>query len=121
MFRNIAIATAMLVCVAGAGQLGAQTAAPANPAPAAQKAPPTAATPTTTASATKPATTQHTWTKEQITEAQTGLAKAGYYKAKPTGTMNSDTHKSLKAYQKANHMPVTGELSDDVLKKLKSA
>ena len=61
------------------------------------------------------------WTKEQITEAQTGLAKAGYYKGQPTGVMNADTRKALKAFEKANNLPATGRLSDSVLVKLKSA
>lgn len=118
MFRNIAVATAVLACAVGASQLAAQTAAPAKPAPSAQKSPAT----TTTTSAAKPATTHHAgWTKEQITEAQTGLAKAGYYKGKPTGSMNADTRSALKAFEKANNMPATGKLSDSVLVKLKSA
>ena len=61
------------------------------------------------------------WTSAQITEAQTGLAKAGYYKGKPTGVMNADTRKALKAFEKANNMPATGHLSDSVLAKLKTA
>lgn len=121
MFRNIAVATAVLACAAGAGQLAAQTAAPAKPAPSAQKSPATTTT-TSAAKPAKPATTHHAaWTKEEITEAQTGLAKAGYYKGKPTGTMNADTRSALKAFEKANNMPATGKLSDSVLVKLKSA
>ncbi len=117
MFRNIAVATAVLVCAAGAGKLAAQDTAKAKPAPqATQKAPTTAAAPT------KPAAQKEMkWTKEQITEAQTGLAKAGYYKGQPTGVMNADTHKALKAFEKANNLPATGRLSDSVLVKLKSA
>lgn len=117
MFRNIAIATVVLACAVATGPLAAQTAAPAKPAPSAQKAP----APTTTAAA-RPGTTHHAaWTKAEIMQAQTGLAKAGYYKGKPTGNMNSDTRSALKAYEKANNMPATGRLSDSVLTKLKSA
>ena len=116
MLRNIAVATAVLACAAGAGKLAAQTSAPAKPAPQAQK------TPTTAAAPTKPGMDHHAkWTAAQITEAQTGLAKAGYYKGKPTGTMNADTHKALKAFEKANKLPADGRLSDSVLVKLKSA
>ncbi len=116
MFRNVAIATAVLACAVGAGRLSAQTSAPAKPAPQAEKAP------TGTATAAKPSTSHNaTWTKAQITEAQTGLAKAGYYKGKPTGEMNADTRKALKAFEKANNMPANGHLSDAVLAKLKSA
>jgi len=37
------------------------------------------------------------------------------------GTFNADTHKALKEYQKKNKMPVTGQLDENVLAKLKSA
>lgn len=121
MFRNIAVATAVLACAAGAGTLSAQVSAPAKPASQAHKAP--SATPTDTASAPATGTMAHhaAWTKAQIEDAQKGLAKAGYYKGKPTGEMNGDTRKALKAFQKANSMPATGRLSDSVLVKLKPA
>jgi peptidoglycan hydrolase-like protein with peptidoglycan-binding domain len=61
------------------------------------------------------------WTTDQIKEAQEGLAKAGFYKGKPTGVFNADTKKALKSYQKKNKLPVTGRLDDEVLNKLKSA
>jgi peptidoglycan hydrolase-like protein with peptidoglycan-binding domain len=122
MFGNIAAATAVLACAAGASQLAAQTSAPAKPPAVAQKPPTASTTPTSTAAAATPIATHHpTWTKEEIVEAQTGLAKAGYYRGNPTGNMNADTHKALKAFQKANDMPATGRLSDSVLSKLKSA
>jgi peptidoglycan hydrolase-like protein with peptidoglycan-binding domain len=74
------------------------------------------------ASSTKSMSTHHAaWTKAQIKEAQEGLAKAGLYKGKATGTFNADTRKALRAYQKQNNMPATGRLSDSVLVKLKSA
>jgi peptidoglycan hydrolase-like protein with peptidoglycan-binding domain len=117
MLRNIAVATAVLVCAAGAGKLSAQDSAKAKPTPqATQKKSTTAAAPT------KPAATHEMkWTAAQITEAQSGLAKAGYYKGKPSGVMNADTRKALKAFEKANNMPATGRLSDSVLAKLKSS
>lgn len=65
---------------------------------------------------------RHTvWTKDQIKEAQAGLAKAGYYKGQPTGVLNRSTRKAIRAYQKANQLPVTGRLSNDLLTRLKSA
>ena len=116
MLRNIAVATAVLVCAAGAGKLSAQTSAPTKPAPQAQK------TPTTAAAPAKPSADHDVkWTAAQITEAQKDLAKAGYYKGKPSGVMNADTRKALKAFEKANNMPANGRLSDSVLAKLKSA
>jgi len=116
MLRNIALATAVLVCVAGAGKLSAQDTAKTKSTPqVTQKAP------TTSAAAKPSASKEPKWTSAQITEAQTGLAKAGYYKGKPTGVMNADTRKALKAFEKANNMPATGHLSDSVLAKLKTA
>jgi peptidoglycan hydrolase-like protein with peptidoglycan-binding domain len=61
------------------------------------------------------------WTKDQVKEAQEGLGKAGLYKGKATGVMNADTRAALRSYQKKNHLPVTGRLSDSVLVKLKSS
>lgn len=116
MLRNIALATAVLACAVGAGSVAAQTSAPAKSTPSAQK------TTSATAVSTKSDTTHHMkWTKVQIEEAQTKLAKGGYFKGKPNGQMDADTRKALKAYQKANNMPATGKLSDSVLVKLKSA
>jgi peptidoglycan hydrolase-like protein with peptidoglycan-binding domain len=119
MFRDIAVAITVLACAAGAGSLAAQTAAPTKPA-----APPMqhAQSPSRKTAEAKPTPTHHAaWTKAEIQEAQQGLAKAGYYKGKPTGEMNADTRRALKAYQKANNMPATGRLSDSVLVKLKPA
>lgn len=74
-----------------------------------------------TASA-KPATARHAaWTKDEVKEAQEGLAKAGLYKGKVSGILNADTRSALRSYQKQNKLPVTGRLSDQVLAKLKSA
>ena len=77
---------------------------------------------TSAASAKTSTTTRHAaWTKDDIKQAQEGLSKAGLYKGKATGTMNADTRKALREYQKQNKLPVTGLLSDSVLVKLKSA
>jgi peptidoglycan hydrolase-like protein with peptidoglycan-binding domain len=61
------------------------------------------------------------WTKEQITEAQEGLAKAGDYKGKPTGVMDHRTRRAIREYQKANKLPVTGRLNTELLEKLHSS
>jgi peptidoglycan hydrolase-like protein with peptidoglycan-binding domain len=95
------------------------------PALAAQ-APKNAATTTTakieTKSAVKAKPMRHAaWTKDQIKEAQEGLAKGGYYKGQPTGVWNKATAAALRAWQKANRMPATGRLSDETLEKLKAA
>lgn len=124
MFRSLALASTVLAASLVTSALSAQTAAPAKPTtPAASPAPTAHAKMDSTTSMSKAATTTHhaAWTSDQIKEAQSGLAKAGYYKGKPTGQFNADTKKALKAYQKANKLPVTGHLSDDVLSRLKSA
>jgi peptidoglycan hydrolase-like protein with peptidoglycan-binding domain len=119
MIRKLALVSALLAASLSAGALSAQSTAttPQKPAaaPAMKQAP--AATP-----AAKPGTpARHAaWTKEQIKDAQEGLAKAGLYKGTATGVMNRKTRSALRAYQKENKLPVTGRLSDSVLVKLKS-
>jgi peptidoglycan hydrolase-like protein with peptidoglycan-binding domain len=61
------------------------------------------------------------WTKDQIKEAQAGLVKAGYIKGEPNGVYGKKTRKAIRAYQKANNMPVNGHLDDELLTKLRSA
>jgi peptidoglycan hydrolase-like protein with peptidoglycan-binding domain len=120
MFRTFAVTMAALAVFGAAKPVRAQSTAPAKPAAQAHKTASATASSTTKASVTD--TTHHAmWTKSQIEDAQKGLAKAGYYKGKPSGQMNADTRKALKAYEKANGMPATGRLSDSVLVKLKSA
>jgi len=120
MIRKLALASALLAASLSAGALSAQSTAttPQKPAaaPAMKQTPAPAAKPTTTAKSAKHAA----WTKDQIKEAQEGLAKAGLYKGKASGVMNSKTRSALRAYQKENKLPVTGRLSDSVLVNLKS-
>lgn len=128
MLRSLALASTVLAVSLTASALSAQTSA----SPSKPSAP--AASPSTTVHAktdtgktaamnksSASASLHAMWTTDQIKEAQAGLAKGGYYKGKPTGLFNADTRKALRAYQKANKLPVTGRLSDDVLNKLKSA
>jgi peptidoglycan hydrolase-like protein with peptidoglycan-binding domain len=61
------------------------------------------------------------WTKDQIKEAQEGLIKAGYFKGTANGVLGRRTRHALREYQKANKLPVTGRLDNDVLNKLRSA
>ena len=119
MIGKLALVTALLAAPLSAGALSAQSTATTPQKPAA--APTMKQTPAPTQAA-KPATpAKHAaWTKEQIKDAQEGLAKAGLYKGKATGVMNSKTRSALRAYQKENKLPVTGRLSDSVLVKLKS-
>jgi peptidoglycan hydrolase-like protein with peptidoglycan-binding domain len=126
MIRKLALLST-LIAVVSASALSAQSTSTAPAAaPAMKHAPAVHVKSDTTkaaaaAKATTPTTRHAAWTKDQIKEAQEGLAKAGLYKGKATGVLNKDTKKALREYQKQNKLPVTGRLSDDVLAKLKSA
>jgi peptidoglycan hydrolase-like protein with peptidoglycan-binding domain len=83
------------------------------------------ATTTTTAKtetkskSTSTSTTKHVaWTKDQIKAAQEGLAKGGYFKGTANGTWDKASSSAMKAWQKANKLPVTGHLTADELTKL---
>jgi peptidoglycan hydrolase-like protein with peptidoglycan-binding domain len=127
MTRKLALVAGLLLSSVSAGGLLAQTSAPTKPAPKSssmQHAP--AAVPTPAAkqdtSMARASAVRHTaWTKEQIKEAQAGLAKSGYYKGQPTGVLDRRTRKALRSYQKANKLPVTGRLNEELLEKLHSA
>lgn len=74
-----------------------------------------------TAVSSKSSAAQQKWSKEQIKEAQAGLAKAGLYKGKQDGVYGKTTSNAVRAYQKANKLPVTGQLSDSLLTRLRSS
>jgi peptidoglycan hydrolase-like protein with peptidoglycan-binding domain len=125
MLRSLALASTLVVASLSASALSAQTsAAPSKPTPSAASPAPAVhakGDSSQTSAMSKSASKSMTWTTDQIKEAQEGLAKAGYYKGKPTGQFNADTRKALKKYQKENKLPVTGRLDNEVLTKLKSA
>jgi carboxyl-terminal processing protease len=68
----------------------------------------------------KSSVSKQKWSKEQIKQAQTGLTKAGFYKGKEDGVYGKSTRNAVKAYQKANKLPVNGKLSDSLLTRLSS-
>ena len=124
--RKLALVTAVAALTLSAGALAAQSTSTQQPAgkPAMNQSAPHAKADTTkkaTTSASKTTSASHHWTKAQIKEAQEALAKDGLYKGKADGVMNSATHTALKEFQKKNKLPVTGQLSDSTLGKLKSA
>ena len=125
MLRSLALASALVVASLSASALSAQTsAAPTKPSPSAASHAPTVHAKVdsgSTSAMNKSASKSMKWTTDQIKEAQEGLAKAGFYKGKPTGVFNADTKKALKSYQKKNKLPVTGRLDNELLNKLKSA
>lgn len=127
MTRKLALVAGLLFSSVSAGGLLAQTSETPKPATKSsnmQHAP--AAAPTQAAkqdsTTVRASAVRHTvWTKAQVEEAQAGLAKAGYYKGKPTGVLDHRTRRALRAYQKANKLPVTGRLNEELLEKLHSA
>jgi peptidoglycan hydrolase-like protein with peptidoglycan-binding domain len=128
MTRKLALVVGVLLgSVPAAGLLAQTPAAKPNPSSGMQHTP--AAAPNkstqqdsvTAKSATRTGAHHAKWTKEQVKEAQAGLAKAGYYKGEPSGVYDKKTRKAIRAYQKANSMPVTGRLDDELLTKLRTA
>jgi peptidoglycan hydrolase-like protein with peptidoglycan-binding domain len=123
MLRSLALASALVVASLSASALSAQSsAAPTKPSPTSHAPTVHAKVDSGTTSAMNKSTSKSMkWTTDQIKEAQEGLAKAGFYKGKPTGVFNADTKKALKSYQKKNKLPVTGRLDNELLNKLKAA
>lgn len=130
MTRQFALVAGLLLGSLTAGSLLAQTPAPAKPAPgtsnmqhaqSSTQAKPMRQDSVAAKSTTKTGAKHTVWTKEQIKEAQEGLAKAGYFKGQPNGVLGRQTRKAIRAYQKANKLPVTGRLDNDLLTRLHSA
>lgn len=57
-------------------------------------------------------------TKDQITEAQTMLKSKGIYSGEATGKLDDATRESLKKFQSANGVKVTGTLNQATLEKM---
>jgi peptidoglycan hydrolase-like protein with peptidoglycan-binding domain len=125
MTRKLALVVGVLLgSVPAAGLLAQTPAAKPNSSSGMQHAPSVAPSQSTqdTAGTKSAARTHHMkWTKDQIKEAQAGLAKAGYFKGEPNGVYSKQTRKAIRAYQKANKLPVTGRLDDELLAKLRTA
>ena len=123
MTRKLALAAGVLFAAVSAGTLTAQTSATTKTnASTMQHAPAAPGQDSTKVRSAAGMKVQHaTWTKEQIEEAQEGLIKAGFYKGKATGKFDRSTRSAVRAYQKANKLPVTGHLSNDLLTRLHSS
>jgi peptidoglycan hydrolase-like protein with peptidoglycan-binding domain len=121
MTRKLALAAGLLFAAVSAGSLSAQSTAPAKPSPSTS----TMQHSQRDSSVARPSsstTEQHAvWTKTQVTEAQQGLAKAGFYKGKINGKYGKRTKNAIRAYQKANKLPVTGQLDNALLTRLHSS
>jgi peptidoglycan hydrolase-like protein with peptidoglycan-binding domain len=123
MTRKLALAAGVLFAAVSVGTLTAQTSATTKPnASSMQHASAASGQDSTKVRSSAGMKAQHaTWTKEQIEEAQEGLTKAGFYKGKATGKYDRSTQRAVRAYQKANKLPVTGHLSNDLLTRLHSS
>jgi peptidoglycan hydrolase-like protein with peptidoglycan-binding domain len=126
MTRKLALVAGTLFSVISAGALQAQTSTtkPTTSTMQHTTSPTTAKAAqqdSTSAKASSHTSMRHaTWTKEQVTEAQQGLAKGGFYKGQPNGVYNRKTRSAIKAYQKSNKLPATGRLSDSLLTRLRT-
>jgi peptidoglycan hydrolase-like protein with peptidoglycan-binding domain len=120
MIRKLALVAGFLFAAVSASTLTAQTAAGSKPGP--RTATMQHRQDSTSVRASAGARTHHVrWTRDQIMEAQQGLAKAGFYQGKPTGNFDRSTRKAIRKYQKANKLPVTGRLDNDLLTRLHSS
>jgi len=50
-----------------------------------------------------------------VAQVQEHLASGGYYKGSIDGVTGSRTYYAIRAYQREHHLPVTGEISDELL------
>ena len=127
MKRALALITAgVLVGAVSARSATAQSTAPAKPnaTSSMQHSQPTSTKVTghdSTMASSKHHASKQKWSKDQVKEAQAGLSKAGYYKGAEDGIYGKQTKAAVKEYQKANKLPVTGQLSDSLLNQLKSS
>lgn len=130
MKRKFTIVAGLLLGSISAGSLLAQTSTTTKPNPTGastmQHSGPTTPAKAVPQDSTRAGSAGHAmrhpvWTKDQIKEAQQGLTKAGFYKGEPSGKLDRQTQQALRAYQKANKLPVTGHLNEKLLAKLHSA
>lgn len=49
---------------------------------------------------------------------QRALAEYGYGQLKPTGTIGPDTHAAIEKFERERKLPVTGQLSDRLVREL---
>lgn len=62
----------------------------------------------------------HAWSRDEVVAAQQGLTRAGVYHGAATGTVDQLTMNAIREFQRTNGLPVTGELSNALLTRLKA-
>ena len=54
----------------------------------------------------------------RVASVQRALTEYGYGQLKPTGTVGSDTQAAIQKFERERKMPVTGQMSDRLVKEL---
>ncbi len=54
----------------------------------------------------------------RVAAVQRALTKYGYGQLQPTGTVGSDTQAAIQKFERARKMPVTGQMSDRLVREL---
>jgi peptidoglycan hydrolase-like protein with peptidoglycan-binding domain len=65
-----------------------------------------------------PVATQQTPAGRRIAAVQRTLTEYGYGQLKPTGTIGADTQAAITKFERDRKLPVTGQMSDRLVKEL---
>ena len=93
---------------------------PADPKPAEPKVPDPLANlvKSSSAPAVAPSNTAQAAGQRRVAAVQRALTEYGYGQLKPTGTVGSDTQAAIQKFERARKIPVTGQMSDRLVKEL---
>jgi len=93
---------------------------PADPKPAEPKAADTLANlvKSTSAPAVPPSNTAQVASPRRVAAVQRALTEYGYGQLKPTGTVGSDTQAAIQKFERERKIPVTGQVSDRLVREL---
>jgi peptidoglycan hydrolase-like protein with peptidoglycan-binding domain len=58
---------------------------------------------------------------QRIVMLQRTLAEFGYGQIKPSGILDTDTQRAIEKFEREHKLPVTGQLSDQVVRELAAA
>ena len=122
--QSLALTSALVAFTVGiAGAQGSTPAPATTPAATATAAPAKMDAKPAAAKAEKMSKTVKApkWTMDQVKTAQEALAKGGYYKGQANGKWNGATKNALKAWQKANKMKETGQMTEEIMTKLQAS
>jgi len=93
---------------------------PADPKPAESKAADTLANlvKSTSAPSVTPSNTAQVAGPRRVAAVQRALTEYGYGQLKPTGTVGSDTQAAIQKFERERKIPVTGQVSDRLVREL---